>query len=126
MAFNNYGMERGNMMNALTMAPGLAAEDWKNISMLGLAGQGLEGYDQRLIDADRERYDYEANKDMGWLQNYLGLLGGAPPPSTTTNTKTPAPNPWMTALGLGMSGASMFGGFPWSGMFGGYSQSPSQ
>jgi len=111
-------MERGNMMNALGMAPGFAADDWKNISMLGLAGQGLEGYDQRMIDADRERYDYNANKDMSWLQNYVGLLGGAPPPGSTSTMKTPAPNPFMSALGLGMQGASMLGGM---GGFGGTS-----
>jgi hypothetical protein len=110
MAFNNYGMERGNMMNALSMAPGFAADDWKNISMLGLAGQGLEGYDQRMIDADRERYDYNANKDMSWLQNYVGLLGGAPQAGSTSTMTTPAPNPFMSALGLGMQGASMLGG----------------
>jgi len=122
MAFNNYGMERGNMMNALGMAPGLAAEDWKNISMLGMAGQGLEGYDQRLIDAERERYDYNANKDMSWLGNYIGLLGGAPPPSSTSTVTTPAPSPWATALGLGMQGASMLGGMGFGG--GGGYQSP--
>jgi len=117
MAFNNYGMERGNMMNALGMAPGFAANDYKDISMLGLAGQGLEGYDQRMIDAERERYDYNANKDMSWLQNYIGMLGGAPGPSSTSTVKTPAPNPWVTAAGLGLQGASMLGGF---GGLGGY------
>jgi len=116
MAFNNYGMERGNMMNALGMAPGLAANDYKDISMLGLAGQGMDDYNQRLIDAERERYDYNANKDMSWLQNYVGLLGGAPAGSTESTMKTPAPNPWATALGLGLQGASMLGGL------GGYRQ----
>lgn len=111
MAFNNYGMERGNMVNALGMAPGFAADDWKNISMLGLAGQGIDDYNQRLIDAERERYNYEANADMNWLGNYIGLLGGAPPPTTTSTTKAPAPNPFVSALGLGLQGASMLGGF---------------
>jgi hypothetical protein len=119
MAFNNYGMERGNMMNALGMAPGFAANDYKDISMLGLAGQGLEGYDQRMIDAERERHDYNANKDMSWLQNYVGLLGGAPPPGQTSTMTTPAPNPWVTAAGLGLQGASMLGGFGGMGGLGG-------
>jgi hypothetical protein len=119
MAFNNYGMERGNMMNAIGMAGGLAANDYKDISMLGLAGQGMDQYNQRLIDADRERYDYNANKDMGWLQNYIGLLGGAPQAGQTTTTKAPAPNPFATALGLGLQGASMFAGGGLGGMFGG-------
>jgi hypothetical protein len=128
MAFNNYGMERGNMMNAIPMAQGMADNDYRDISMLGLAGSGLEGYDQRMIDAERERYDYNANKDMSWLQNYVGLLGGAPPPTTTETVKTPAPNPWVTAAGLGLQGASMLGGMPpgtFSGMFGGgYGSNP--
>jgi hypothetical protein len=119
MAMSNYGMERGNMMNAIPMAQGLAGEDWKNISMLGLAGSGLEGYDQRQIDAERERYNYDANKDMAYTQNYIGLLGGAPPPTTTGTTTTPAPNPWVTAAGLGLQGASMLGGFG-----GGYGSNP--
>ena len=117
MAFGNYNMERGNMMDAIGMAGGLAANDYKDISMLGLAGQGMDQYNQRLIDADRERYDYNANKDMGWLQNYIGLLGGAPQPSQTTTTKVPNANPFQTALGLGMQGLSMFGG-GLGGMFG--------
>lgn len=115
MAFNNYGMERGNQMQAMGMAPGLAMGDYQDISMLGLAGQGMEGYDQRQIDADRERYNYESNKDMNWLSNYIGLLGGAPPPTTTGTIKTPAPNPFVSALGLGLQGASMLGGMPMGG-----------
>jgi hypothetical protein len=90
MAFNNYGMERGNMMNAIGMAGGLAANDYRDISMLGLAGQGMDDYNQRLIDAERERYDFNANKDMGWLQNYIGLLGGAPSPTQTIRTPQPS------------------------------------
>ncbi len=79
--------------------------------MLGLAGQGMDEYQQRLIDAEREKYDFNANKDMNWLSNYVGLLGGAPPAGQTATTKTPAPNPWVTAAGLGMQGASMLGGY---------------
>lgn len=110
MAMQNYGNERGNMMTGLGMAPGFAQNDYRDISMLGLAGQGMEGYDQREIDAERERYDFNANKDMNWLSNYIGMLGGAPAGTTTSTVKTPAPSPWATALGLGLQGASMLGG----------------
>lgn len=124
MAFHAYGNERNNMMNAIPMAQGLAAEDWKNISMLGLAGQGLDEYQQRLIDAERERYNYDANKDMAFTQNYIGMLGGPPPVTTTSTVTTPPPNPWVTAAGIGLGGLSMLGGMPGglgglSGMFGG-------
>jgi hypothetical protein len=111
MAFNNYGMERGNMMNAIGMAGGLAANDYKDISMLGLAGEGMDNYNQRLIDAERERYDYNANKDMGWLQNYIGMLGGPPPAGQTSTTTAPAPSLLSTIAGLGATAAgAYFGG----------------
>lgn len=121
MVMQNYGNERNNMMSAIPMAGGLAANDYKDISMLGLAGEGIDGYNQRLIDAERERYDYNANKDMGWLQNYIGMLGGVPGPTTTTRTQIPAANPFTTALGIGLQGASMLAGMPggFGGMFGG-------
>lgn len=114
MAFNNYGMERGNMMTALGMAPGFAANDYKDIGMLGMAGQGLEGYDQAKIDAEKARYDYNANKDMNWIQNYIGLLGGVPGASSTTSAKTPNPSIWEQIGGYVLNNAGnaakVFGG----------------
>lgn len=121
MAFNNYGMERGNMMNALEMAPGFAANDYKDISMLGLAGQGMDQYNQRLIDAEKAKYDYNANKDMSWLGNYIGLLGGAPGPTTTSTTTAPAPSLLSNILGLGATAAGAYfgGGGSLGGLLGG-------
>ena len=121
MAMQNYGMERGNMMSAIPMAGGLAANDYRDISMLGLAGQGMDEYDQRLIDAERERYNYNANKDMGFLQNYIGMLGGPPPPTQTSRTQVPNPSVLSTIAGLGATAAGAYfgGGSGLGGMFGG-------
>lgn len=114
MAFNNYGMERGNMMTGLGMAPQFAANDYRDISMLGLAGQGMDEYNQSLIDADKARYDYNANKDMNWLQNYVGLLGGAPQAGQTSTVKTPNPSTWEQVGGYVLNNmgqaAKVFGG----------------
>lgn len=112
MAYANYGNERSNMMNAMQQAPAFAQNDYKDIAMMGLAGEGYDKYNQSLIDADKARYDYGANKDMSWLQNYVGLLGGSPPPSTTTTNKTPAQSPWATVAGagVGLLGSALSGG----------------
>ena len=112
MAYQNYAAERDNQMRGMMFAPDMASQDYKDISMLGLAGAGYDQYNQQQIDAEKARYDYNANKDMQWLQNYVGMLGGAPPPTSTNNAKTPAPSPWATVAGLGLMGASALAGMP--------------
>jgi hypothetical protein len=117
MAYQNYAAERNNQMQGMMFAPEMASQDYKDISMLGLAGAGMDQYNQQVIDAEKARYDYNANKDMQWLQNYVGMLGGAPPPTSTNSAKTPAPSPWATVAGLGLMGASALGGMPGAAPF---------
>jgi len=112
MAYQNYAAERDNQMRGMMFAPEMASQDYKDISMLGLAGAGFDQYNQQQIDAEKARYDYNANKDMQWLQNYVGMLGGAPPPTQTNSAKTPAPSPWATVAGLGLMGARALAGMP--------------
>ena len=114
MAMGLYNNERGNQMTALGMAPDMANQDYKDISMLGLAGQGMDTYNQQLIDAEKAKYDYNANKDLSWLQNYIGLLGGAPQAGVTSTTKVPAPSLWQQIGGYVLNNAGqaakVFGG----------------
>lgn len=114
MAYQNYAAERDNQMRGMLFAPEMANQDYRDISMLGLAGAGFDEYNQQQIDADKARYDYNANKDMQWLQNYIGLLGGPPPPTSTNQTKTPTPSTLATIGGYVLSNvgnaAKAFGG----------------
>lgn len=115
MAYQNYGDERQNQLRAMLFAPEMAAQDYKDISMLGLAGQGYDQYNQAKIDAAKAKYDYQQNADMQWIQNYIGLLGGPPPPTQTNTAKTPAPSPWATVAGVGLQAASALGEMPGGG-----------
>lgn len=118
MAYQNYNDERQNMMRGMLLAPELAAQDYKDIGMLGQAGAGYDTYNQNLINADTARYDYGQNADWNYLKDYITLLGGAPSPGSTGTTKTPLPSPLaqvggLLAGGLGSylgSGGSLLGG----------------
>lgn len=92
MAYQNYGDERQRQMQSMLFAPEMAAQDYKDIMALQDAGKGYDQYNQSLIDANMQKYDYNVNSPYNWLSNYIGLLGGVPGPSQTSNAKTPRPS----------------------------------
>ena len=112
MVYQNYGDERQRQMQGMLFAPEMAAQDYRDIEMQGKAGAGQDAYQQSLIDAELQKYNYNSNKDYNWASQYLGLLNGAGNPSQTQIG--PKPNPVTGALGGAMTGASMGSAFgPW-------------
>lgn len=110
MAYQNYGDERTNQLRAQMFAPQMAQADYFDINQLGAAGSALDAYNQQLINADVQKYNYEQNAPQKWLSDYMGTLGLAPWGSTTT-AEQPAPNIFTSALGGGIAGGSI-GGVP--------------
>ena len=108
MALENYNNERMNQIRGMLFAPELAQQDYVDIAQLGAAGQGLDAYNQQLINANIDRYNYNQNAAMDWIGNYLGLLGQAPWGQTVT-AQQPAPNAFTSALGGGLAGAGIGG-----------------
>lgn len=87
---------------------------------LGAIGGMYEDMAQRNIDADRERYEYNAGagrNNLAWLANmYNGLPTS--PYGTQTGTQqnlVPRENPFMTALGVGAGVAGIGRSFNWWG-----------
>ena len=112
MSYQNYGDERQRQMQAMLFAPEMAQQDYNDLAMLGQAGQGYDQYNQNLINADIEKYNYNNNKDFNYLSDYIGLLNGA----TGSSSMTKAPgqagmSPLTGALGGALSGASMGSAF---------------
>ena len=105
MAYQNYGDERGRMMQAAGLSPMLANQDYVDINALGQAGQGFDRYNQAMIDADMRKWDFNQNRDFDWLSQYLGLLQGNPYGSQSTYQ--PGPNPFTSGLGGAFSGAAL-------------------
>lgn len=81
------------------MQPGQALLD------VGGMYEGLAG---DYLNADRERYDYNANAPWDYLQRYAGMMSGLPDFSgSTQSTRGPGTNRMMSGLGGAMSGFSM-------------------
>lgn len=103
MAYQNYADERQNQIRGMLFAPELAQQDYRDIAMLGQAGAGYDQYNQRLIDADIAKYNYEQNADWNYLNDYIGLLNGATGGTSTTQ----APN---SSGGFGGAATGALGG----------------
>lgn len=112
MAYQNYGDERQRQMQAMLFAPEMAKQDYYDLAMLGQAGQGYDQYNQNLINADIEKWNYNNNADWNFLNDYIGLLNGATGgSSTTTAPKQGGVNPFTGILGGAATGFGI-GGIP--------------
>jgi hypothetical protein len=78
---------------AAGLVPESAALDYAGLDAALGAGQGFEDYAQRLIDAGRERYEYNASRplqdyqrNLDALGQYIGLTGPLQGTGTTTSS----------------------------------------
>jgi hypothetical protein len=79
-------------------------------NVYGQAGQTLEGYQQKQIDADIARWDYGQNAPWQMASNLNAIYSGATPyASSSSTTRTPSySNPWATAGAFGLGAYGMF------------------
>jgi hypothetical protein len=68
--------ERGNMMAAAGMAPELERALFTGADKAFEFGKYKDEYNQRQVDADKERWDYDQNKPYTALQRYMDLISG--------------------------------------------------
>lgn len=113
-AMQNYQQERGMQQQAAQMAPGVAAEDYRDIAMLGDVGRQRQQQQQDLINASMARYGYGMTAPADWLRQYAALVTPELGQKTTSQTPYYNPSPWSQVadgiLGLGGLLTS-----PWSG-----------
>jgi len=72
----NYSNERQNQVQGQLYAPDLANQDYYDIDQLSSVGDYKTNLAQQQLDADRERYNYEATQDQRALQQYMELIQG--------------------------------------------------
>jgi hypothetical protein len=86
--YQNYGQERQAQQQAIEQAPQMAAADYFDIQQLQNIGQTAEDYQQRALDADIARYEYQQNLPYTKLQNFLSAAYGAPMGQVTTSSSS--------------------------------------
>jgi hypothetical protein len=88
LAYQNYANERGMQNQAAMGAPTLAQADYNDINQLMKSGQVMEGYQQKALDADINKFNYQQNIPYSKLSTYLGSVYGAPQGSVTQSTSS--------------------------------------
>lgn len=122
LAYQNYGQERSNQMNAATMAPTLANQDYADMDRLLGVGQMRQDQSQRGIDEQMARYQFEQDRGANALREFQGFTNpvaqlGQTTQTSGTTTSQQQQSPVQTAIGAGLMGASLFGGTgPLAGM----------
>ena len=86
LAYQNYNAERARQEAASSAAPALAAADYNDINQLLKSGQAQEGYQQKALEADINKFNFEQNLPYSKLSTYLGSVYGAPQGSVTQST----------------------------------------
>ena len=110
LAYENYANERARQQQATFGAPQMAAADYADIQQMLAAGQFGEGYQQKALDAAKQRFAFEQAAPQTQLQSYLSNIGLIPKGQQQT-TQTPYfTNPTATALGTGLLGVQLLGG----------------
>ena len=87
LAYQNFAAERARQEAAAAGAPQLANADYTDINQLLQVGQGMEDYQQRALDADINRFNFQQNLPYAKLSNYLSAAYGAPS-GTVTQTQS--------------------------------------
>jgi len=107
LAYQNYSDERSRQQQATFGAPQMAEADYTDIyKMLG-AGQLGEGYQQKALDADMAKWNYQQNLPQQQLNNYLNQAYGFPAGKVST-TQTPYyTNQTANNLGTGLLGVQL-------------------
>lgn len=87
-AANAYNQGINSQIAAATPAQSLSNQAYTDASQLAQAGTSLDDYNQSVVDADVDRWNYNQQRDMTALQNYLNLVGGSYGGSGTSTTET--------------------------------------
>lgn len=118
LAYQNYADERGNMQQALSLAPQYAQQDYADIAQLAAVGQTREQLQQAMINDQIARFNYAQQLPYNKLAQYMGLIQGNYG-QTSTLTEPYHRNiggPLLGGAAAGLElGTQIFGGLGWPG-----------
>ena len=85
-----YNQGIANQVSAASPAQSLGNQAYTDASQLAQAGTSLDDYNQSVLDAKVDRWNYNQQRDMTALQNYLNLVGGSYGGQAESHTETDA------------------------------------
>lgn len=86
-----------DQLRASQMVPQLAQQDYIDINQLGAAGSQIDQYNQAGINADIDRWNYNANAPMNWTGNFMNMMNSAPWTSASSATQ-PGPSGFQSTM----------------------------
>ena len=122
-----YNTGVGQRVAAASVGQSLAQQPYTDAAMLSEAGGIMDDYNQQKINADIERYNYNAQRPLQALANYNSLIQGSYGGTSNTTGQQQSGSRLGNVLGTGMGGAGLgymiangttLGG-PWGAAIGG-------
>ncbi len=104
-----YNTATGQRAAAAQMGQQLAQQPYTDAAMLSEAGGVQDDYAQQLINADIERYNYDAQRQLQALSTYNQLVSGSYGGTSNTTGQQSGGSRLGNALGGAMSGAGLVG-----------------
>lgn len=104
-----YNTGIGQQVAAASQAQQLAQQPYTDAAMLSEAGGVQDDYQQQLINAAIERYNYEAQRPLQALSTYNQLIQGSYGGTSNTTGQQASGSKLGGALGGALSGASIGG-----------------
>lgn len=89
LAYQSAEAERQRQMEAIRNAPAMAEADYADIQKLLNVGKTYEGFSANELQDAINRWNFEQNLPFMKLQQYAGLIYGAPQGQIVTQTATP-------------------------------------
>lgn len=115
LAFQNYNAERDRMGQAAGLAPTVAGQDFVDLDAALRAGGQYQNQQQNLINADREKFQYQQElpyETLRRFQDFIGQnYGGG---SSQTIGPSNQPSTLQQLLGGGLALAGTAGGLGWA------------
>ena len=108
MSYKGYDDERQRMLQAGTLAPTYAANDYQDIGQLAQAGQVREAQAGAQLQDDINRFYQEQQGPKDALSQYMALVSGGNF-SNQTSQQPIYSNPLGNALGMGATAAGIAG-----------------
>ncbi len=113
---DNYARERQNQLNQTNNVGNLIQASYLDDTAAINAGDAVQGQNQKEIDAEVARYNYERDKYWQNLARYKALVDGSYGQSGTTTTTQPTPQGNTAGMALGglLGAGSVAGQLGWS------------